>query len=198
MNITIKNGTVINTVASCIFISGARACLIDHVTMIAAGQCAFADAGGFFNHITNCMISGGNPNTLQGPNFSGKGYPAGAVYLLVSSDTFENNLISGSWLVGTTVISSNFAGGGVPVSPSGNVIRNNVIWSFGFQAIELGSLDSSSGNVFLAPTNNKPTKQGAFKLNAAFCICRFNVPGFGDKPQTFWFDPAVSLRSQTL
>ena len=152
MNITIKNGTVINTVASCIFISGARACLIDHVTMIAAGQCAFADAGGFFNHITNCMISGGNPNTLQGPNFSGKGYPAGAVYLLVSSDTFENNLISGSWLVGTTVISSNFAGGGVPVSPSGNVIRSNVIWSFGFQAIELGSLDSSSGNVFLAPT----------------------------------------------
>jgi Right handed beta helix region len=152
MDITIKNGTVINTVSCCLFIEGARACLIDHLTMIATGQCAFADAGGFFNRITNCMISGGNPNTLQGPNFSGKGYPAGAVYLLVSSDTLEKNLISGGWQVGTTVISSNFAGGGVPVSPSGNVIRNNVIWSFGFQAIGLSSLDSSSGNVFLGPT----------------------------------------------
>jgi hypothetical protein len=117
--------------------------------MIAAGQCAFADVGGFFNRIANCMISEGNPDSLRGPDFFGKGYPAGAVYLEVSSDTLENNLISGGWQHGTTVLSDNFASGGVIASPSGNVVRNNVIWSFGFSSIGLSSLDASIGNVFL-------------------------------------------------
>jgi hypothetical protein len=150
LNVTVQNGTLINTVASCFFMGLTRACVIDHVTMIAAGQNSFVDDLGFFNRITNCNISASNPATLENPELGGI-YAAAAVVLIASGDLFQNNMVYSSWVHGGGLISVSHYNGG-NISDAGNAYLNNVFWSFGVASVGFDPLDANIGNVFLGPT----------------------------------------------
>jgi hypothetical protein len=149
LNVTVQNGTLINTIAGCISMAG-NADVIEHVTMLAAGQNAFIDDLGFFNRISNCNISAGNPSNLQGP-FLGGIYASSAVELIASGDVFENNVVSSSWTHGATFSSVSHYNGG-NISNAGNAILNNVFLSFGFGSVGFDPLDANIGNSLLGPT----------------------------------------------
>jgi hypothetical protein len=144
INVTVQNGTLMNTVAGCIFMGAVHAGIIDHVTMIAAGQNAFTDELGFFNRISNCMLSAGNPQKITGP-FPSHGYSDTTVDLFASGDVFENNIVTASWIHGGALRSASSPDGG-DISNSGNAILNNVLWSFGYFLMYVSPLDVSSGN----------------------------------------------------
>jgi hypothetical protein len=150
LNVTVQNGTLINTIASCFFMGLTRACVIDHVTMIAAGQNSIVDDLGFFNRITNCNISASNPPTLENPELGGI-YAAAAVVLIASGDLFQNNMVYSSWVHGDGLISVSHYNGG-NISDAGNAYLNNVFWSFGNGSVGFDPLDANIGNVFLGPT----------------------------------------------
>jgi hypothetical protein len=149
LNVTVKNGTLINYIGSCLFMGLTRDCIIDHVTMIAAGQNALTDTLGFFNRITNCNISAGNPTNFIVSSLVG--YSAAAVTLAYSGDLVENNMITSFWIHGWSLTSGSHPTGNAS-SNSGNTIRNNTIWSFGYGSVVLDTIDASSGNLFLGPT----------------------------------------------
>jgi hypothetical protein len=117
--------------------------IIEHVTMLAAGQCALIDELGFFDRISNCVISSGNPSSLRGPAWS-HGLSFDTVLLIASGVLFENNMVTSSWQFGGSLGSASHPDVG-DISNFGNVIRNNVIWG---PPIQLDPIDISSGNLF--------------------------------------------------
>jgi hypothetical protein len=140
LNVTVQNGTLVNTIAGCIYMAG-NSDVIDHVTMLAAGQCALIDELGFFDRISNCIISSGNPSSIRGPSWS-HGLSFSTVFLIASGVLFENNMVTSSYSHGDSLESASHPDGG-DISNYGNVIRNNVIWG----SIILDPIDISSGNL---------------------------------------------------
>ena len=146
MNVTIKNGALVNNVAGCIFMARAIGCVIDHVSATAAGQCALFDESGINNQISDCIFSSGQPTSPQGP-FGCRGPGGSTIELLGCSDLIENNIITSAEVSAISTGST-----GCAASPAGNALRNNVIRSahsvYGVAPVSLDQYDVYIGNLF--------------------------------------------------
>jgi hypothetical protein len=141
INITVRNGVLVNTVGGCIFL-GARTGVIDHIIATSSGICTLYDQGGRNNRITHCVFVSGNV-------FQGQPTPYGeapaTVFMAGCGDLFEDNIVTsvrpGFW----AIESANVGGLG---STLGNAIRNNVVRTPYAVPIQLDQFDTYSGNMF--------------------------------------------------
>ena len=157
--ITVKNGYLINNVAGCIIMSGTNITL-EHISATAAGQCALFDQNGINNRITHCVFAGGIA-TFKQPVWA-NGSVANAVFMVGSTDLFENNIVVSRLTSQAAIVCLNFSG----YNQGACAIRNNVV-RMPFTAtpattyISLSEFDTHSRNVFPGlPTGATPISGG--------------------------------------